>query len=87
MTETEDLRSLDPVPAGMESVYQLTGVDRGIPEVFASTYDVRHLLDVSCQLRDGKELLTWMPERIRKLLFEKLEQTQIGQLLHEYHLI
>lgn len=75
------------VRTAMESVYQLAGVDRGVPEVFGSTYDVRHLLNASCQLRDGKELVTWMPERIRKLLFEKLEKTQVGQLLHEYHLI
>ncbi|OAQ58810.1 myosin-crossreactive antigen [Pochonia chlamydosporia 170] len=75
------------VRTGMESVYQLAGVDRGVPEVFASTYDVRHLLNAACQLRDGKELITWMPERIRKLLFEKLEKTQVGQLLHAYGLI
>ncbi|KAH0591893.1 hypothetical protein MHUMG1_10338 [Metarhizium humberi] len=75
------------VRTGMESVYQLAGVDRGVPEVFASTYDIRHLLNASCQLRDGKELVSWMPERIRKLLFEKLEKNQIGQLLHDYHLI
>ncbi|EFY94462.1 myosin-cross-reactive antigen [Metarhizium robertsii] len=75
------------VRTGMESVYQLAGVDRGVPEVFASTYDIRHLLNASCQLRDGKELASWMPERIRKLLFEKLEKNQIGQLLHDYHLI
>ncbi|KAF5135062.1 Oleate hydratase [Metarhizium anisopliae] len=75
------------VRTGMESVYQLAGVDRGVPEVFASTYDIRHLFNASCQLRDGKELASWMPERIRKLLFEKLEKNQIGQLLHDYHLI
>lgn len=75
------------VRTGMESVYQLTGVDRGVPEVFASTYDVRVLLDAACQLRDGKELLTWLPERIRNFLVDKLEKSQIGQLLHENHLV
>lgn len=75
------------VRTGMESVYQLTGVDRGVPEVFASTYDVRHLLDAAAHLRDGKELLAWLPERIRRFLVNKLEESQIGQLLHEYHLV
>ncbi|KAJ9419350.1 myosin-crossreactive antigen [Fusarium oxysporum f. sp. lycopersici 4287] len=75
------------VRTGMESVYQLTGVDRGVPEVFGSTYDVRVLLDAMCHLRDGKELATWLPERIRKFFVNKLERSQIGQLMHEYHLI
>ncbi|EJP64615.1 myosin-cross-reactive antigen [Beauveria bassiana ARSEF 2860] len=75
------------VRTGMEAVYQLAQVDRGVPEVFASTYDVRHLLNAACALRDGKELATWVPNRIRKLLIEKLEGSQIGRLLHEYQLI
>ncbi|KAH6887444.1 oleate hydratase [Thelonectria olida] len=75
------------VRTAIESVYQLTGVDRGVPEVFGSTYDVRVLLDATCQLRDGKELAAWLPERIRAFLVHKLEESQIGQLLHEYHLI
>lgn len=75
------------VRTAMEAVYELTGVDRGVPEVFASTYDVRVLLNAMCHLRDGKELAAWLPERIRKFLFRKLEGSQIGQLLHDYHLI
>lgn len=75
------------VRTGMESVYQLAGVDRGIPEVFASTYDVRTLIAATCQLRDGKELAAWLPERIRGFLVGKLEKSEIGKLLHEYHLV
>lgn len=75
------------VRTGMESVYRLTGVDRGVPEVFASTYDVRQLLNAACCLRDGKELATWIPGKIRNFFIDKLEQSQIGQLLHEYHLV
>ncbi|KPM44552.1 Oleate hydratase [Neonectria ditissima] len=75
------------VRTGMESVYQLTGVDRGVPEVFASTYDVRTLLQAMCHLRDGKELAAWLPESIRQFVIHKLEGSQIGQLLHEYHLV
>ncbi|KAI8652894.1 hypothetical protein NCS57_01355200 [Fusarium keratoplasticum] len=75
------------VRTGMESVYQLTGVDRAVPEVFGSTYDVRVLLDAMSQLRDGKELAPWLPERIRAFLMSKLQGSQIGQMLHEYHLV
>ncbi|KND92836.1 Oleate hydratase [Tolypocladium ophioglossoides CBS 100239] len=75
------------VRTGMESVYQLAGVDRGVPEVFASTYDVRTLLAATCQLRDGKELAAWLPERVRAFLVNRLEKSEIGKLLHEYHLV
>ncbi|KAH8683999.1 oleate hydratase [Ilyonectria robusta] len=75
------------VRTAMESVYQLAGVDRGVPEVFASTYDVRDLLKATCHLRDGKELAAWLPERIRQYFIHKLEESQIGQMLHEYHLV
>ncbi|KAM5368711.1 hypothetical protein ACJZ2D_009377 [Fusarium nematophilum] len=75
------------VRTGMESVYQLAGVDRGVPEVWGSTYDVRVLLEAMSQLRDGKALATWLPEHIRGFLIEKLQGSQIGQLLHEHHLV
>ena len=31
----------------MEAVYGLLGVDRGVPEVWGSVYDIRDLLDLS----------------------------------------
>ncbi|KAM0228205.1 hypothetical protein ACHAP5_012008 [Fusarium lateritium] len=75
------------VRTGMESVYRLTGVDRGVPEVFGSTCDVRVLLDAICQLRDGKKLAEWLPEQIRRLLIYKLEGSESGKLMYDYHLI
>ena len=39
---------------GMEAVYTLLNVDRGVPEVGGSVYDVRDLLDATVKLRDGK---------------------------------
>ena len=41
---------------GMEAVYTLLNVDRGVPEVWGSTYDVRDLLNATVQLRDGKKI-------------------------------
>ena len=39
---------------GMEAVYTLLNIDRGVPEVWGSTYDVRSLIDAAVKLRDGK---------------------------------
>jgi oleate hydratase len=71
----------------MEAVYTLLGVERGVPEVFNSTYDVRTLLAATGRLRDGKELDIPGPAFLRKLLLNKLEGTEIAELLKQYHLI
>ena len=39
---------------GMEAVYTLLNIDRGVPEVWGSVYDVRDLLNATVKLRDGK---------------------------------
>lgn len=74
------------VRTGMQAAYQLMDVDRGIPEVFGSTYDTRTLLDATMSLRDHRELVTWLPERSRKFLISKLDGTAIGDLLREHSL-
>lgn len=75
------------VRTGMEAVYQLLKVDRGVPEVFGSTWDVRTLLEATNQLRDHKELGAWLPERLRQFLIHRLDGTEAGELLHEHQLI
>ncbi|OIW35528.1 67 kDa myosin-cross-reactive antigen-like protein [Coniochaeta ligniaria NRRL 30616] len=75
------------VRTGMESVYKLLKVDRGVPEVFGSTWDVRTLLEAANQLRDHKELGAWMPERLRQFLIHRLDGTEAGEMLHDHHLI
>ena len=42
------------IRTGMEAVYTLLDIDRGVPEVWGSTYDIRDLLNSTVQLRDGK---------------------------------
>jgi oleate hydratase len=71
----------------MEAVYTLLNVDRGVPEVFNSTYDIRMLLAASGRLRDGKEIDIPGPAFLRNLLMKKLDKTQIGVLLREFQLI
>ena len=41
---------------GMEAVYTLLDIGRAVPEVWASVYDVRDLLNAAVQLRDGRKL-------------------------------
>ncbi len=76
---------------GMEAVYTLLDVDRGVPEVWGSTYDVRDLLDASVKLRDGKPLtemdLGFIEKVVVKKLLDKIEGTDIEKLLMEYHVI
>jgi oleate hydratase len=62
-------------------------IDRGVPEVFGSAYDVRKLLAASGHLRVGKELHLPGPGLIRRRLMKKLDNTQFGELIHEYGLI
>ncbi len=76
---------------GMEAVYTLLNVDRGVPEVWGSTYDIRDLLNATIKLRDGKpltEMHLGFAEKIAlKKVLEKLHGTDIEKLLTEYHVI
>ena len=71
----------------MEAVYQLLDIERGVPEVFNSTYDIRKLLAASARLRDGDELHVPGPEFARRRFVGKIDETEVGQLLHEFGLL
>lgn len=71
----------------MEAVYTLLDVERGVPEVFNSTYDIRALLGATGRLRDGKEIDIPGPAFVRNLLMKRLDKTQIGALLREFGLV
>lgn len=71
----------------MEAVYTLLNVERGVPEVFNSTYDIRSLLGAASLLRDSEEIDIPGPALVRKLLLKKINATEIGDLLSEFHLI
>jgi len=79
------------VRTAMEAVYGLLGVDRGVPEVWGSVYDLRDLLNATVQLRDGKKLTEMelgFKERLAlKEVLKKIEGTDIEKLLKEYHVI
>ena len=71
--------------------YRLLDVDRGVPEVWGSTYDIRDLLDATIKLRDGRsltELKLSLTEKIAsKIALEHLDNTDIAKLLKLYHVI
>ncbi len=74
------------VRTGMEAVYQLLNIERGVPEVFNSTYDVRKLLAAMARMRDGSGLDLPGPAFVQRLLLDKLNQTEVGALLAEFGL-
>ena len=76
---------------GMEAVYTLHNVDRGVPEVWGSTYDVRDLLNATVKLRDGEpltEMKLGIKEKIAvKKALDFIKNTDVEKLLKEYHVI
>ena len=76
---------------GMEAVYTLLNVDRGVPEVWCSTYDVRDLLNATVKLRDGEpltEMKLGIKEKIAvKKALDFIKNTDVEKLLKEYHVI
>ena len=76
---------------GMEAVYTLLNIDRGVPEVWGSVYDIRDLLDATVQLRDGKKItdmeLSFAEKLILKKALSKIANTDIEKILKEHHVI
>lgn len=76
---------------GMEAVYTLCNVDRGVPEVWGSTYDVRCLLDATVKLRDGKPITDMKMNFIQKFALKKAlkmtSNTDVEKLLKRYKVI
>ena len=75
----------------MVAVYTLLNIDRGVPEVWGSTYDIRDLLNATVKLRDGKKITDMelpLVERLAlKEVLKKIAGTDIEKLLKEYHVI
>ena len=79
------------VRTAMEAVYTLLDIDRGVPEVFASAYDIRVLLDSTEKMMDGAKLSDLKLPFLKKTLLNKgvhkLEDTVIYDLIKEYKLL
>lgn len=80
------------VRTAMEAVYTLLNVDRGVPEVFNSVYDVRVLLDSTVKMMDGKKpleamKLSFIQKMAVNLVKKKIRGTVVEQLLQRYNAI
>lgn len=73
---------------GMEAVYTLCDVDRGVPEVWGSAFDVRDLLYATTKLRDGKPITDMKLNPIEKAALQagikKLKGTDMYDLLVQF---
>ena len=76
---------------GMESVYTLLDIDRGVPEVWGSKYDVRELLRACYYAIDKKPItdikLSFKEKKLHKVVMKKAKRTEDELLLKESGLI
>lgn len=76
---------------GMESVYTLLNVDRGVPEVWGSQYDIRELLRAAYYAVDKKKInelpLNFKEKMLLKTVLKNVEGTDLELLLRDIGLI
>jgi oleate hydratase len=79
------------VRTAMIAAYTLLGIDRGVPEVFASYFDVRVLLEAIYFLNDKKNLkeldLPWLLSIVEKYGLKKIEGTFVEEVLQQAKLL
>lgn len=79
------------VRTAMEAVYTLLDIERGVPEVFGSVYDVRCLLNAAHYLLDGRKLTEMKLSLPYKMALhaglDALRGTTLEELLAQYDLI
>ncbi len=79
------------IRTGMEAVYTLLNVDRAVPEVWGSQYDVRELLRACYYAIDKKPIseakLSFKEKEMLKVVLKKVKDTDIELLLKESGLI
>ena len=79
------------IRTAMEAVYTLLDIDRGVPEVWGSVYDIRDLLNATVKLRDGKPItdmkLNLIERFIMKKALKKAKGTDIEKLLKKHKVI
>ena len=76
---------------GMESVYTLLSVDRGVPEVWGSQYDIRELLRAAYYAVDKKKInelpLNFKEKMLLKTVLKNVKGTDLELLLRDTGLI
>ena len=66
------------VRTAMEAVYTVLDIERGVPEVWGSIYDVRQLIKSTAILRDHKPIP--VPAIFRKFI----EKNELGRMLAQF---
>ena len=77
------------VRTAMEAVYTLLNVDRGVPEVFNSIYDLRELMRAMYYMNDQKPLseMNCRCQGTAQAVLKKVEKTWLGELMRDAHLL
>ena len=79
------------IRTGMEAVYTLLDIDRGVPEVWGSQYDIREILRACYYAIDQKPIaeadLSFKEKQILKLVTKLVRGTDLELLLKESGLI
>ena len=79
------------IRTAMEAVYTLCNIDRGVPEVWGSVFDVRDLISATVKLNDGKKFaemdLSFGQKLVLKEALKKIKGTEVEKLLKKYEAI
>ena len=75
------------VRTAMEAVYTLLSIDKGVPEVWGSAYDIRDILAAIKMLLDGRKLVDLHLSFIDACAIERTKGTVIYDMLESYNLI
>lgn len=79
------------IRTGMEAVYTLMNVDRAVPEVWGSVYDVREMLRATYYALDKKKILdsdlSWKEKIVLKKVLSSIKDTDIELWLKDSKLI
>ncbi|MDU2115000.1 MAG: oleate hydratase, partial [Peptoniphilus lacydonensis] len=71
----------------MEAVYVLCGVEKAVPEVYASRYDIRYLLNGMVSLSDGKKPELPLSPLQKMKIAKLIKGTDIEEMLKEFNII
>ena len=79
------------IRTGMEAVYTLMDVDRAVPEVWGSQYDVRELLK-ACYYAVDKKTIDELPLNLKEkfgidILLKMIKNTDVEQLIRDSGLL
>ena len=79
------------IRTGREAVYTLLNIDRGVPEVWGSAYDIRELLRATYYALDKKKItdadLSWKEKILLKKVLSEIKDTDIELWIKDAKLI